>query len=123
MAHVLVVDDSATDQYAFRMMLEKNGYQVSVAENGRQGVDMAAEVTPDVILMDVVMPELNGFQATRELSRNAATGDIPVIMVTTKDGETDVLWAKRQGAKAYLVKPANEKELMKTIKDLLAGAQ
>ncbi|MGV6817036.1 MAG: response regulator [Thiotrichales bacterium] len=122
MAHVLVVDDSATDQYAFRTMLEKNGYQVSVAENGRQGVDMAAEVTPDVILMDVVMPELNGFQATRELSRNAVTGDIPVIMVTTKDGETDVLWAKRQGAKAYLVKPANEKELMKTIKDLL-GAQ
>jgi len=122
MAHVLVVDDSATDQYAFRSMLEKNGYQVSVAENGRQGVDLATKVIPDVILMDVVMPELNGFQATRELSRSSVTGDIPVIMVTTKDGETDVLWAKRQGAKAYLVKPAKEKDLMKTIKEMLGSA-
>ncbi len=121
MVHVLVVDDSATDQYAFRKILEKHGYQVSVANNGRQGVDMAVQHFPDLILMDVVMPELNGFQATRELTKNAATGNIPVIMVTTKDGESDELWAKRQGAKAYVVKPVKEKSLIRCIEQVMRG--
>ncbi len=119
MSHILVVDDSATDQYALRSILEKNGYQVSVASNGRQGVEMARQLRPDLILMDVVMPELNGFQATRELTRGEETSGIPVIMVTSKDAATDTVWAKRQGAQDYVVKPAREKDLLKRIKQLL----
>jgi len=119
MSHILVVDDSATDQYALRSILEKHGYQVSVASDGRQGVEMARRLLPDLILMDVVMPKLNGFQATRELTRNEETGSIPVIMVTSKDTPTDTVWAKRQGAQDYVVKPAKEKDLLKRINQLL----
>ena len=119
MSHILVVDDSATDQYALRSILEKHGFQVSVASDGREGVNMARQLMPDLILMDVVMPELNGFQATRELTRNEETGSIPVIMVTSKDAPTDTVWAKRQGAQDYVVKPAKEKDLLKRINQLL----
>ncbi len=119
MSHILVVDDSATDQYALRSILEKNGHQVSVASNGRQGVEMARQLRPDLILMDVVMPELNGFQATRELTRGEETSGIPVIMVTSKDAATDTVWAKRQGAQDYVVKPAREKDLLQRINQLL----
>ncbi len=119
MSHILVVDDSATDQYALRSILEKNGYQVSVASDGRQGVEMARQLHPDLILMDVVMPDLNGFQATRELTRGEETSGIPVIMVTSKDATTDTVWAKRQGAQDYVVKPAGEKDLLQRITRLL----
>ncbi|MGF1642907.1 MAG: response regulator [Thiotrichales bacterium] len=119
MAHILVVDDSATDRHVFKRMLEKNGHTVSIANNGSEGLQLARRLGPDLILMDVVMPELNGFQATRELSKGSDTQRIPVVMVTTKDGESDMLWAKRQGAKAYLVKPANEKQLLGCIRDIL----
>ncbi len=119
MSHILVVDDSATDQYALRSILEKNGYQVSVANDGRQGVEMARQLHPDLILMDVVMPDLNGFQATRELTRGEETSGIPVIMVTSKDATTDTVWAKRQGAQDYVVKPAREKDLLQRITRLL----
>jgi twitching motility two-component system response regulator PilH len=119
MSHILVVDDSATDQYALRSILEKNGYQVSVANDGRQGVEMARQLHPDLILMDVVMPDLNGFQATRELTRGEDTSGIPVIMVTSKDATTDTVWAKRQGAQDYVVKPAKEKDLLQRITRLL----
>ncbi len=119
MPHILVVDDSATDQYALRSILEKHGFQVSVASDGREGVTMARQLLPDLILMDVVMPELNGFQATRELTRNEVTENIPVIMVTSKDAPTDTVWAKRQGAQDYVVKPAKEKDLLKRITQLL----
>ncbi|MGF1546903.1 MAG: response regulator [Thiotrichales bacterium] len=121
MAHILVVDDSATDRHVFKRMLEKNGHTVSIANNGSEGLQLARRLGPDLILMDVVMPELNGFQATRELSKGAETQAIPVVMVTTKDGESDMLWAKRQGAKAYLVKPANEKQLLGCIRDILGA--
>lgn len=119
MSHILVVDDSATDQYALRTILEKNGFRVSIAGNGREGVEMARQLRPDLILMDVVMPELNGFQATRELNRNSETNAIPVIMVTSKDAPTDTVWAKRQGAQDYVVKPAKEKDLLGRIHHLL----
>ncbi len=119
MAHILVVDDSATDQHVFRKVLERHGHRVTVASDGREGVGLAERLQPDLILMDVVMPVLNGFQATRELSRNEATRRIPVVMVTTKDGQSDMLWAKRQGARAYLVKPTREKQLVETIEQIL----
>jgi len=119
MAHILVVDDSATDQYVFKQVLEKNGYKVTVAKDGKEGVRLAKQLEPDLILMDVVMPVLNGFQATRELARSDSTRSIPVVMITTKDAESDVQWAKRQGASAYIVKPAKESHLVECIGKLL----
>lgn len=120
MTHVLIIDDSPTEIHVFKTILEKNQIQVSVANNGEEGIEKALEILPDLILMDVVMPGKNGFQATRDLSRNPATSTIPVIIITTKDQETDKIWGMRQGAKDYLVKPANEKELMASIDKALS---
>lgn len=119
MTHILIVDDSPTEVHVFKTMLERNEIQVSVATNGEEGIAKAIEVKPDCILMDVVMPGKNGFQATRDLSRNPATATIPVIIITTKDQETDKIWGMRQGAKDYIVKPANEAELLKRINQVL----
>ena len=112
MAKVLIVDDSPTETYKLTTMLEKNGHAVITAENGEEGVAVAKAERPDLVLMDIVMPGLNGFQATRQLSKANETASIPVIMVTTKDQETDRVWGMRQGAKAYLTKPIDEKSLL-----------
>jgi len=119
MTHILIIDDSPTELHVIRTILEKNNFQVSVAVNGDEGIEKAIETKPDCILMDVVMPGKNGFQATRDLSRNPDTSSIPVIIITTKDQETDKIWAMRQGARDYIVKPANEKELMERINKVL----
>lgn len=121
MATVLIVDDSPTEVYKFRFILEKNGFDVLEAESGVEGVAMAKAHTPDLVLMDVVMPGLNGFQATRQITRGDTTSHIPVIIVTTKDQETDRVWGQRQGAFHYLTKPVDEAELIKVIKTALKG--
>ncbi|GAA3926997.1 twitching motility response regulator PilH [Litoribacillus peritrichatus] len=121
MARILIVDDSPTETFAFRTVLEKHGYEVLSAENGADGVALARQEQPDLVLMDIVMPGLNGFQATRQLSKGGETAHIPVIIVTTKDQETDRVWGKRQGAKGYLVKPVQEDLLMTTVNKALAG--
>lgn len=118
MAKVLIVDDSPTETYKLTGMLEKNGHVVITAGNGEEGVATAKAELPDLVLMDIVMPGLNGFQATRQLSKAPETSHIPVIIVTTKDQETDRVWGMRQGAKAYLTKPIDEKELMSTMKQV-----
>jgi twitching motility two-component system response regulator PilH len=115
MARILVVDDSPTETEAFRSVLEKHGHEVLNAENGADGVAIARQEKPDVVLMDIVIPGLNGFQATRQLTRNPETKHIPVIIVTTKDQETDRVWGKRQGASGYLVKPVTEARLLSEI--------
>jgi len=116
MAKVLIVDDSPTETYKLTGILEKNGHSVITASNGEEGVSTAKKQRPDLVLMDIVMPGLNGFQATRQLSKAPETSHIPVIIVTTKDQETDRVWGMRQGAKAYLTKPIDEKALLETIK-------
>ncbi|MDB2448936.1 twitching motility response regulator PilH [bacterium] len=121
MARVLIVDDSPTETYAFQGMLEKQGYEVLTADNGADGVALARQELPDVVLMDIVMPGLNGFQATRQLTKGAETAHIPVIIVTTKDQETDRVWGKRQGASGYLVKPVTEDQLAAVIQGALTG--
>ena len=120
MTKVLVVDDSPTETYQLVSLLEKKGFSVISAESGEEGVLAARQHQPDVILMDVVMPGLNGFQATRQVAKGNDTSHIPVIMVTTKDQETDRVWGMRQGAKAYLTKPVAEKQLLSTISAVLA---
>ncbi|HNQ05037.1 MAG TPA: response regulator [Thiobacillaceae bacterium] len=109
---ILVVDDSPTERFFLTDLLRKNGYQVITAEDGERGVALAKSELPDLVLMDVVMPGLNGFQATRQLSRDPVTQKIPVIMCTTKDQETDRVWGMRQGAVEYVVKPVVADELL-----------
>ncbi|MGA7177964.1 MAG: response regulator transcription factor [Thiobacillaceae bacterium] len=115
---ILVVDDSPTERFFLSELLVKNGYLVSMAESGEEAVAQAKASHPDLIVMDVVMPGMNGFQATRALSKEDTTKNIPVIMCTTKGQETDKVWGIRQGAKAYLVKPVNPEELLGQIKAL-----
>jgi len=122
MPHVLIIDDSPTEVHVFKTILQKHQMQVSVAENGEDGIAKARSLKPDCILMDVVMPGKNGFQATRDLARNPETAQIPIIIVTTKDQETDKIWGMRQGAKDYLVKPVREPELLDSIHKALQGA-
>jgi twitching motility two-component system response regulator PilH len=111
MARILIVDDSPSQLMGIRRIVEKLGHQAVTAEDGADGVLVAKRELPDLILMDVVMPNLNGFQATRAITREATTKHIPVILVTTKDQDTDRVWGMRQGAKAYLTKPFSEAEL------------
>ena len=119
MARILIVDDSPTEMYKLTGMLEKHGYVVLKAENGADGVALARQEKPDMVLMDIVMPGLNGFQATRQLTKDSETSHIPVIVVTTKDQETDRVWAARQGAKGYLTKPVEEETLILKLKQVL----
>ena len=119
MTHILIIDDSPTEVHVFKTILEKNQIQVSVATTGEEGIEKAIELQPDCRLMDVVMPGKNGFQATRDLSRNPTTSDIPIIIITTKDQETDKIWGMRQGAKDYIVKPAKEADLIQRINKIL----
>ncbi|MCB1588583.1 MAG: twitching motility response regulator PilH [Xanthomonadales bacterium] len=121
MARVLIVDDSPSQLLVLKRIVEGLGHETISAEDGQQGVEMARQNLPDLILMDVVMPNLNGFQATRTISRDKATSHIPVILVTTKDQETDRVWGMRQGAKGYITKPINEGQLVKVIKEFLPG--
>jgi twitching motility two-component system response regulator PilH len=116
---ILIVDDSPTQLFTLKKMLTKHGFEILTAENGADGVETAKQELPDLILMDVVMPKLNGFQATRQISRHVSTSHIPIILVTTKDQETDKIWGQRQGAKSYITKPVDETTLINTINDLL----
>jgi twitching motility two-component system response regulator PilH len=119
MANILIVDDSPTETHVLTSMLEKNGFTVSTASSGEEGIDKAKSEKPDLILMDVVMPGMNGFQAARQISTEPETQAIPIIIVSTKDQETDKMWGLRQGAKDYVTKPADEKELIGKINALL----
>lgn len=115
---ILVVDDSPTERFALLEFLTKNGYQVVTADSGEEAVTKSKSEMPDLILMDVVMPGINGYQATRTITRDDATRAIPVIMCTSKSLETDKIWGMRQGAYDYLVKPVNLPELLTRIRTM-----
>ena len=115
---VLVVDDSPTDRHYLVEMLVRNGFQVTAAENVEEGLAKARQLKPDLVLMDVVMPGQNGFQATRALTRDEATKHIPVILCTSKGQESDIVWGLRQGAKNYIVKPVDQADLLSKISTL-----
>jgi len=112
---ILVVDDSPTERHFMVDLLTKNGYQVVTAESGEEGIVKAKAEKPDLVIMDVVMPGLNGYQATRTLTRDDDTKHIPVFVCTSKSQETDKIWGLRQGAQDYLVKPVNPEELLSKI--------
>ncbi|MEI6736853.1 MAG: response regulator [Pseudomonadota bacterium] len=115
---ILVVDDSPTERNFMAILLMKAGFTVIQAASGEEGVEVAKHEQPDLILMDVVMPGLNGFQATRAIARDETTKHIPVFICTTKDQETDKIWGMRQGAKDYIIKPINAPDLITKIKTL-----
>ena len=119
MARILIVDDSPSQLLGIKRIVEKLGHEVLTAEDGAAGVEAAKREKPDLILMDVVMPNLNGFQATRTISKDPETAHIPIVLVTTKDQETDKVWGMRQGAKAYVTKPIKEEELLKALQEFL----
>tara|TARA_B110000977_G_C11028009_1_gene474030 strand:+ start:480 stop:845 length:366 start_codon:yes stop_codon:yes gene_type:complete len=121
MPKVLVVDDSPSELIKFRELLESLGYEVIAAENGHDGVAMANTEQPDVVLMDIVMPGMNGFQATRLICRGEKTSHIPVIIVSGKDQETDKVWGRRQGAQAYLTKPVDKAKLFAAMRSVLSA--
>jgi twitching motility two-component system response regulator PilH len=114
---ILVVDDSKTELHHLSDVLGKRGYSVRTAENGEEAMRRLAEEKPDLILMDVVMPGQNGFQLTRSITRDPRYADVPVIMCTSKNQETDKVWGMRQGARDYIVKPVSTEELMTKIKN------
>jgi len=118
MLQILVIDDSPTEMHIITNMLKKHGHQFITAEDGNEGIRAAKNEKPDLILMDVVMPNLNGFKATRALSKDPETKDIPVIILSNKSMPTDKLWGEKQGAKDYLFKPIEESLLINTINRL-----
>lgn len=119
MARVMIVNDSPTDVQNLRSMLQKAGHTVTEAASGEDAIPRVCAEKPDVVIMDVVMPGVNGFQATRTLSKDPATAHIPVIVVSAKNQETDRVWALRQGAREYLVKPVKEADLLGKINTVL----
>ena len=121
MAVVLIIDDSPTEVHIMRTALQRHGFDTLAAGDGNQGIELAREHRPDLILMDVVMPGVNGFQATRRLARDPATADIPVVMITTKGEATDRIWGMRQGAVDYLVKPVGEDALIAKAREWLTA--
>ncbi|HVX04074.1 MAG TPA: response regulator [Rhodanobacteraceae bacterium] len=122
MANILIIDDSPTDVKIFSGALERAGHKVTSVATAEAGIDAAHKTKPDLVLMDVIMPGMNGFQATRSLTKDPETSAIPVLIVTTKSMETDRMWGMRQGAKEVLVKPVSEKDLVAHVnKHLPAG--
>jgi twitching motility two-component system response regulator PilH len=113
---ILLVDDSKTELHHLTELLTKRGYSVRTAENGEEALRRLGEDKPDLILMDVVMPGQNGFQLTRTITRDARFTDVPVIMCTSKNQETDKVWGMRQGARDYVVKPVDADELIGKIR-------
>ena len=119
MARILIVDDSPTQTLSLSKILKKHGHEILTAKDGEEGVEVALAELPDLVLMDVVMPKINGFQATRQITKHPSTSHIPVIIVTTKDQETDRIWGARQGAKCYVTKPVEEELLMDAVNQYL----
>lgn len=116
---LLIVDDSPTERFKIKLGVKSLGFVVFEAENALDAIAKAEEIRPDLILMDVVMPGMNGFQATKQLSMKEELKNIPVIMCTSKNQPTDKIWGTKQGAKAYVVKPVEESELISVIREVL----
>jgi twitching motility two-component system response regulator PilH len=115
---ILIVDDSPTERHVLNDLLTKAGFEVVASDSGEDAIHKSKQAKPDLILMDVVMPGLNGFQATRAISRDPETKSIPIILCTSKSQETDKIWGLRQGARDYIVKPVNREELLAKINSM-----
>jgi len=121
MPKILIVDDSPSQLYQLRQIVERGGHQIVTADSGEQAIELACCENPELILMDIVMPGMSGYQAKRQLGRDATTRHIPVIFVTSKDGESDRAWGLRQGAREYVTKPVNPNTLLTAISEAVAA--
>jgi twitching motility two-component system response regulator PilH len=121
-ANIFIIDDSPTDVRVFTTLLERAGHQVAAFGTAEEGIERVRAALPDLIIMDVIMPGMNGFQATRTLTRDPVTASVPIVMITTKSMETDQVWGLRQGARAFITKPVSEKDLLACINDLLPSS-
>lgn len=121
MPKILIVDDSPTQLYCLRRLVERAGHQTVLAESGEQALEVAQREGPQVILMDIIMPGMSGYQATRRLNRTHATRHIPVIFVSSRDGESDRAWGLRQGARDYVTKPVDPAYLLSAISAAVAA--
>lgn len=119
-ATILIIDDSPTEAGIVKKMLEEAGYRVLWSENAAIGIETAMTQKPQLILMDVVMPGMSGFQATRKLTKNPETQHIPILMLTTKDQTSDQYWGIKNGASKYMIKPPAQDELLAAVEELLA---
>jgi len=120
MAHVLIVDDSRTEVKFMKLILEREGYETSVAYDGEEGIQKAEELKPDLILMDIIMPgKFNGYQATRSITDGSKTKPIPIIIVSTLNTPNDQAWGLMMGAVGYLPKPFKSEQLLESIKQYL----
>jgi twitching motility two-component system response regulator PilH len=121
MALILIVDDSPTEVHVMQKALERHGYRTAVAADGAEGIRLARQMHPDLIFMDIVMPGMNGYQATRTLVNDPDTRAIPIVMVTSKGQEADRVWGLRQGAVDYLIKPVSPDQLVEKAQATLAA--
>ena len=121
MARIVLIEDSPTDRAVFTQWLTKAGHEVLEADNAEDGLKLVREQSPQLVLMDVVLPGMSGFQATRALAKDAETSGIPIVIISTKGMETDRMWGMRQGAKGYIVKPPTEDALISQVNAVLAG--
>lgn len=121
MPKILIVDDSPAQLYSLRKIVEEGGHHTVTAESGEQALTIASDENPELILMDIVMPGMSGYQAKRSLGRNESTRHIPVIFVSTKSGEADRAWGLRQGVKEYITKPVNRHNLLTAISAAIAA--
>ncbi len=116
---VLVVDDNAVDRSRMEKLMSDAGYMVTLAVNGAQAIELAKRIKPSLILMDVNMPEMDGFAATRNLRNDPETKGIPVVLVTSKDQKADKVWGQMLGAKGYITKPYTDEQVLDTVRDIL----
>jgi twitching motility two-component system response regulator PilH len=121
MSKVLIVDDSPTQLHSLCAIVKSGGHQTVTADSGERAIELASDESPSVILMDIVMPGMSGFQATRKLASQESTSDIPVIFVTSKSEESDRIWGMRQGAKDFLTKPVEASTLLSAIEEAMAA--
>ena len=119
MRTILIVDDSATVREMVSEILKKSGLNVVEASDGRQAQQKIQQQKPDLVVTDIVMPEMNGYELCRWIKTNPKSQNIPVVMCTSKGEDFDRYWGMKQGADAYIAKPFRPSELVKTIKQLL----
>lgn len=112
---ILVVDDVTTDRLHLQEILADAGYQVVTASSGREALQMASTENPDLIFLDIVMEDMDGYQACRKLTTNERTKHIPVVIVSANNQKVDRLWAQKQGARAYVTKPYTSEDIASQI--------
>jgi twitching motility two-component system response regulator PilH len=116
--NILIADDSATDRKHLSLLLEGLGFNVTSVNSGNEAVTVAESIKPDVIFLDIIMEDGDGYHACRALKRNEVTADIPVVIASSKSNPVDKMWAERLGASAYIIKPFSDDDLLQVFQSI-----